>query len=535
MYGDKKQTGKLLGIVAIIFFLAASSAYFYRLHLNFWPDPEYGEHTLRFFYRDQFGGTFKLVNKNIISYFISYLCYKIFGVGFQGVRVVAAFKYLLVLTFCTLLSVYSVKERKVKWYLLPLLAFLVVVISPGLGSYCGTFRTDTFTYVQYPYDMHMEALFFALLECFLLEVSIHLTSKKKQILAASAIFIICIVGIKTTDLYFGIGFYVPLFFCLLAYLWKKHRELFCDLLMLFFGALALLRIVSIVFAPLQSFFGIKSLGYGEWAVGNAVYGDSGFADFGNIFPSISNTLASLLALFNVELSGTSILSIYTLTAGIKICLIVVIYVTAVRTVIDSVRDNGKKQDLLSIVCSYTVILTTLFVMFSSYGAREQAPRMLVIIIYYGAILLCRNVEGIILFLLPYYKSTKRFLGLLFCFCVIISIFPAKREVFQYEKYKQDFRNLAELVKENELGIGISNVWSAVPLTEVSEGECVVLTGKFIDGKLSPCCSGVHINYFITESSTAFDIDSMYELFGNPDEVYEYETWTIYYYKEGIDV
>lgn len=523
----------VLEIVVLFLIVLVSAVYYYGLHLSFWPDPEYGAQTLRFFYMENFGGGISLKG-SMISNALSYISYKIFGVGFQGLRVIAAVKYFIALFFCAVLSAFSIKERRMKWYLLPLFGFIAVVINPGSSKYCGFSMSPN--HHQYPYDMHMNSVIFALLECFLLDILLQFESKSKKILTSVIIFIICIIGIRTTDLYFGISFWVPVITYFGVCLWKKNKKAVINIIVLCFGFFAVLRALSIVIVPLRSLFAVKELEYGEWANGNAIYGDSGFADFGNIWPSISNTLTSLMSLFNVEISGKSILSINTVIAAIRISLVVLIYVIAVQTIKDSLQSGEKKKDLISIICSYSVVFITVFVMFSSYGVQGRATRYLLMVVFYGSVLLCRNAEEILSLLTGELTYAKWVLFIGLSFCVLINVRPVWKEDSYYAQYEIDFQNLAVFIKENDLGIGVGDIWHAAPLTEVTEGECAVLVGEITDGEL---CIGhdckTNINYFITGITDYFNVDGMYQLYGDPSEIYQVERFTIYYYEDGIDL
>lgn len=212
------------------------------------------------------------------------------------------------------------------------------------------------------------------------------------------IFIVMVMGCKYSDFLYIVGFAGPLICAGLIYMWKKKRKLFYALILGIMAVLAFLHAMSFVVPSLASLFVQSSMsGYGAWTDGSTVYGNTSFADLRVMWKYISNTTVELLALFNIDVTGKSMLSIGTLLAGFRLILVVFMFVCCFKSVINVIRKEYTDTllDPVDIVLSLGIIFNFFIVMFSTYGESGHCIRYMPLILFYGSVILARQSENIV--------------------------------------------------------------------------------------------------------------------------------------------
>lgn len=516
-----------IGILFLLILLAA--VYYYGLHLSFWPDAEYCVGFAKYHLADKFGVAW---GKVAIKDFFLYVPYKLFGMSYTGIRVYASLVYFTIMLFTSVLALYSFSTRDIKWYIIPLFIFVSVILNPGSTVLCGHHRN---IYHLYPYDMHSYAIIFSVAELFLVSLYLQTASLKAKKGIALLIALVSIIALKESDILFVIGFLAPLACVVLGILWKEHRRILLYGILGLLSMLVLLRFLSIFIEPLQGLFAIRDLSYGNWTEGG-IYGVTGFADCENIWNNISNTITAVLALFNVELSGKAIFSVYSVICFIRIGLVIVVYVLSFYYIGLSVCKKDYNYDIVSLLCAYGILLNTVAVMFSEYGMWLRCIRWLVLLIFYGAIIICRNAD--ILFLLDHDKRyVKNIVFVGFILCILINAVPFWKEDSYKAEYEDAIKGVAQCIEENALGDGIGGHWNANNLTMLMNGKYTVFMTDMDE-------SGLNIHYTIPdlklyyivdgpEDFDNFDMEKIVSINGKPDHVYEIDSFLIYYYKEGI--
>jgi hypothetical protein len=274
--------------LVLILFIFAAGIYYYGLHRSFWPDPESIYMTLRFFYRDKFGYQYAYGG---ITDFFAFISYKLFGAGYRGARVYYSFVYMFILGFTTLLAIWNSKENKINWHLLPMLAFVVVLLNPGDSEFCG-YHTDA--YHVYPYDMHTESILMILITTFIVDCILYakINNKIKVLLIVA---LLAVIALNRSDLMFLMGFVAPVVCILVAELFKRNRETFIESILVLFALIVLLRVVGIFYEPIAQYFESEKLStpYGK------IYGNAGFVEYDDLWANISVTLTEIMALFNI--------------------------------------------------------------------------------------------------------------------------------------------------------------------------------------------------------------------------------------------
>lgn len=526
----KLNKSKILAVCAMLFIAMCAAVYYYGLHLSFWPDPEYIWTPMMYYLEERFG--YK-PNPYGIGYLtgLARLAYSWRGIGFAGVRLLTAFLYFFIILCTIILSLYSMKEKKIKWHLIPLFVFVAVLLNPGSST---AFGQHTMAYHMYPYDFHPDAVFGVLFLLVIVEgmLSVQSANLKKALL--TGIGLLTVVGILKLDLLFDIGFVLPVVCILAGLAFKKDKRILKWVSLGGAAMIALLRFLSLFSDSLQRFFQIRKASvYGQWEV----YGDRGIISLQDIWINISSVVAGILALFNVQLDGP-VLSVHTVMNLLRILLVLVIFVLAFRQIKDSFCKETDQSDYISILSAYGIVAIVLATVLTCDGTDSSCTRYMTQVVFLGSVLLCRQIDTVCRTLFGEYANNNLYVFLLFLFCCLIDFQPFWRADSFYMDYEPALQEVADVIRENQLGDGIGEHWYATTLTSLLEGEYAVLEPRVYDaipGK-------VHAMYMVDGNEEglaasswfkSFDMDYYFEVYGEPDRVWKLTGFTIYYWENGV--
>lgn len=530
-----KNKKKILSIGTIIVLAVCGAIYYYGLHLSFWPDPEFSYFPMRYYLEDKFNYKFWRYGFGF-SEILARLSYFGFGIGFKGIRIFAALMYFFIILCVAIVSIYVDIEKNFKWYVIPMFIFTAVLLNPGSSVNCGH---HTAAYHLYPYDMHTEPVFLVFVLLVLVQYMMSVESVRKRRMTAVIISILSIIGITRTDLLFLIGFALPALCVIVTELFKKNRDILKVFSLGIFGFIVILRCLSMVFKSFKRFFVVESTPvYGSWVNGAHVYGDSGIINLQKIWVNISNLVTELLALFNVELSG-SIISINMFINVFRTFMIFIILMLAIRQIKESFRVEGKGIDYVSLISSYGIIFNIFIIVITNYGGDLRCIRYMTLIVFFGVILLCRHIDEICDFIFGAKKGNKLFIFTFFSLCCLSDFRPFWRsDSFQMD-YEYSLQEVADIIQENNLGTGIGGHWYSTTLTALMEGENAVIESTLYYDELIKETQA----YYVVEGTgegleaaeyfKSFDLEHMFGVYGAPDKIWETDAFTIYYYMDGL--
>lgn len=531
----KIMRSRIFNIALLCLFVLCAGIYNYGLHRSFWPDHEYAIAVYGRFLNEFYGHNMDLTG---IYYNVAYIPYKLFGCSLKAVRVFAVLMYQIIIFFSTIVAIYSYKRRRFEWYKLGIFAFIAVLLHPGSSLFCGSYYTNLH---QYPYDMHTSAVAYATLSIMLLCIHQGITERKYKNIMKVIILIVIVMGYKRSDFLYIIGFVGPLICVGLMYLWREKRKLFFVVSFGVIAALALLHVISFAVPALSSLFEHHSL-YTGYEAGE-VYGNIGFADLGEIFNYIANTTTELLALFNIDISAKSMLSISTLLAGLRLILVIFIITGSFRIVANAIRKANYDQSLdsINIVLALGILFNLFIVMFSRYGTGGYCIRYMTLILFYGAILLARQSENIIVKLYGEINDRSKLYFFLFFSLAIVANMTTFWKMDDYvADYETAIKNVSDYIIENNLGNGIGTPDCASLLTLAGEGSYAVvnciMAGEDIQYQFRELDEVVTTFHYVvdwTEGGSGFNEGVVYRYFGAPDEIIERAGFVIYYYREGF--
>lgn len=538
----KIMRSRIFNLVLLCFFILCAGIYNYGLHRSFWPDYEYIIPIYYRFLKEYFSLNMELSGIYDIP---AYIPYRLFGCSLKAVRVYAATVYQLIMLFSTIAAVYSFKRKNYEWYKLGIFAFIAVILHPGSSPFCGHYSTY---FHQYPYDMHAAPVVFAALSVMLLCIHQGMAERKHKNILKAIILIVIILGYKKSDFLYVVGFVGPLICVGLIYLWREKKKLFFALIFGIMAALALLHVISFAVPLLEPLFVHSSTDYGVGISGRMVYGNNGFADLTELGSYISITAVELLALFNIDIIGKSMLSIGTLIAGFRLLLVIFMFVCCFKIVIDAVRKEEAYESLdpVNVVLALGILFNFLSVMFSSNAAHASCIRYMTLILFYGAVLLARQSDNIIVKLHGGIDNkSKMYFFMFFSFAIIANMTTFWKADDYVADYEPAIENVSAFIAENNLGNGIGGHAFASTLTIIGEGKYAVVDGVVSGEGLRPGIGTnserpIVYNYVVIWPESGeraynyVDEEGVYQYLGEPDEVYEIDGFMIYYYAEGFE-
>lgn len=523
----KANKKNILIIVVCVVFSLCAAIYYYGLHLNFWPDAEHCMTLLRYYYAEIENTSFSSLKEFWLTKWLSEMAYRLFGINYHSMRIYVSSVYFFCILPTTILSLYSFRKKCFKWYLIPLLTFVAVIINPGRSEFCG-FMSEI--YHVYPYDMHASAVLLTLLSVMVLQIYLWSEQRKKKIVSLIILVGLILVGCRQADfLLYMTGFVLPLCIWLIAWVWRKHRQIFMYLVLAVSGALVIARICSLFMTPLQLLF-----------AGNiTVYGQANFIMPGDVWNSLINVVTEIGALYNINIAGESILSVYTLIAFLRIGIVCIIFYIAFRYVVLIFRSGGETIDCISAVASCGILLNIFFLVISTrgfyYGARSI--RYMTMVLFFGALLLCRNADIIFASFMKM-KNAKNFLFLFWGLCVLLDVRPVWKGGEDRILYEKAIEEVTNIIVDNGLGNGYGGHWYGPNMTLLMDGEYAVVEedrivnniqiNYIVNGKKGSALPGIESGHY-----RAYEESALLEQYGKPDRVWETEFFYIWYYNEGI--
>lgn len=250
---------------------------------------------------------------------------KWFGLSYTALRVSQSLMYFLIVSAALLLSLKRCSDWK-RWYLIPLFAFLMVVLHRGSSYQYGQLWESVH---QYPFDNHTLPTLFSLWSLVCIdrycagEVVGGRPGKIKMIWLL--LLMLCIgTGIFNTDLLFCVIFVAPVA-CIVIHEYQRKMGKEKSLKYLQWGIVLVLvvlsaaRVVYYITPYFGKLFAEQSAGYGDW--NNYIYGAPNYVKITELSSQLLKFLSYLSGLFNMDFSGHTILSVFTVQYGVRIVLL----------------------------------------------------------------------------------------------------------------------------------------------------------------------------------------------------------------------
>lgn len=533
----KNKVGTVAGVGMVIACSIVFAIYYYFIHLGFTPNGEELLTTWEAYYHVNYGET--MTETNRLWQFTQTLPIKRYGMSYTSIRLSQTLMYFLIVSVALALSLKDSSRLK-NWCVLPLFMFLMVVLHTGGSAYYGQLTDRSH---QYPFDNHTLPAVFALWSMWCMnQYGKHRDTKIKYLYLV--LLVLCLViGVFDTDLLFCVIFLGPLMIIAAGEWLKKQNNLSISVVKLTFAILLLIAVMRGIYYTtpfLGSLFQPQSVRYGDWD--RHLYGMPNFVNLDKIVEHLLNYISGISGLFNIDISGQPVLSIYLPIYMVRFVLILVI-IWCIKELIfrwwKKEKAFGQEADYVSLTAAVSVIVISMAFILTSYGDNKDHVRYLMAILPYSTILLCRNAQGIMARLRLEERRSPFYLMLFFLIGTFIFI-KSPGELRKHPDVWDDaYEEVLEIVRENKLGTGVGAFWLAPVLSALSENEQVVQSVvvdqyKFpkeiaFEKKLE------HVDYdyrYVINGDGWYYLMSEEELealLGKPIEVYKTDKFTIYEY------
>lgn len=498
-------------IVISLFIVAIASAYYYLINTGYFPGIEYIMYQENMWKADLLGTDYPYTTKNFI-YYTAFISYKIFGYSIRSVRMQAVIARSVIVFISCLIVLYDSHNKKIQYSILPLFLFLIVLVNPGNSE----FGINSFN----AYDSHPDSVFLAVLCIWILGLNIH--KKIKYVIVV--LLIIC--GVVTADLLFFLCFVTPFIIDSIIKLYHYSKKYFCYFVFGICVILVLGRVATCLSGTISRFYQMPieyNIEYGSWQDGTELYGEAGFVNVDLLFDNLELTIKGFLGLFNADFSENRIVSVYNLCIVFRIFVVIYILVKSIKTIISYLKEYNSENQIKFII-SLGIILNFIFVMLYSNTddrAESAALRYLLVSYYYGIYMICFSAVDIII---ENGEELVKKCIFYFLICLIcLDFYVPKIKLYKQSSWYESYANMRNFLLENDLGYGATDYWTAPLITAQTSGE-VFVSASNIDG-----CK---FNYIIDkEDETGWRIGNVEETYGEADEIYDFQVYKIYYYKE----
>lgn len=457
MRSDKKnnmeKVKKILKIIVLVVVAVVCSVYFYNQII----------HTSVPIHSDDADSAIDLVNmielgKGRISYWLSPLnmvnglLYRLFGATELFIQVFFAFKYFVCILMAMFLAVYN--KEKFSWWVLPLFVFF--------GAMPGCFGTAS---VQ-PLKAHAWTVAVPLLcLCFILVKGNCFNSLKKG--DAIIIALISLYGIVEKDLLIAVNCWIPFVLYMLLY-WGQNGTL-----------KKYFKFVLVV--------GLFLLVLGKVFLGNFEY--RGYGSAVSVFPSISGIweniimfVTSLLNIFNIKLIGENVFRFDTITAFLRLTLLMYSIGYVVRQLIRIFKNGVESIGFVDAVLAISAVVVICAYLFAGRRDEEIHIRYATYLYYIFSIMLVKAVvEFVEKNKLGLQVARVNVFSAFFVVCILVSVdnISMTREVNNTD-------NLAEQLKNEEgLEYGLGSFWTGSVISVLTEGAVNVQAAEYANETLVP--------------------------------------------------
>lgn len=537
----KNKTRILAGGCMVLVCGVVFAIYYYFIHLGFTPNGEELLTTWEAYYHVNYGET--MTETNRLWQLVQSLPIKKFGMSFTSIRISQALMYLLIVCGALALSLKDSSKLK-NWYILPLFVFLMVVLHTGRSAYYGQLTDRSH---QYPLDNHTLPAVFAVWSMWCMDKHAKYHESKVKIIFL-LLFIVCVlIGIFDTDLLFCVIFLGPLLVIAAGEWMKRQKHITVGIVKLVSAGLLVIAVMRVVYYTtpfLGSVFQPQSVRYGDWD--SHLYGMPNFVNMDKIVEHFLNYISGISGLFNIDISGQPVVSVYLIIYLIRFVLLLIIIWCVGEFILrwwKSEKVFGQETDYVSLTAAVAIIIISAAFVLTSYGDNKDHVRYLMAILPYSTILICRNAQGIMAKLKLDGKRNSVYFALFF----LISTFIFAKSPGELRKHPDvwddAYQEVLEIVEENELGTGVGAFWLAPVLSALSENEQIVQSIAVDQYKFPKEISFVkkleHVDYdyrYVINGNGWYYLMSEEELeeqLGKPAEIYKTDKFTIYKYDYDI--
>lgn len=538
--GMQNSRKKYIIVDTIIVILATvfTGVYYYYIEKGF---PPYFDELANFAKYNQMIADGKLTNlNNLLWAFTSILSYAIKGYSYDAVRLNNAIMYAIEILLSLVLIILLKKEKDSiwsRWSFMPFFLYMMTLLHDGKSKYFGMSSED---FYLYPFDNHVLAIIFSLLVFIFIELEKRSTGRKKKVLALFTVLFLG-YGLISTDSIFVIICVLPL---ILVYMRKvickkSVKKHMLPLIAAFLAMVFFLRILSYNVTGL-SFLNAESMSQ----YGGVVYGISNFGGIYTLLNRVYIFICGILGIYNCLFFDKAILNLNTFSYVVRMGIILVFLVYSIKCIKCWIK--GKEDETVKIALILGSYILCAAFLLADFGEMMINIRYLPAVLTFSTIVLSLLEEKISLKLMQKgICNAYKIQIVAFALLIAIYIQPVYSNTVE-NVYDSELDEIAETIKSEKLGDGIAPWRVAYNISAKLDCEYYVdpvdYNGLFLESiKNTVERQSDYYNYILIPStvegylySNGFDKDELVEQYGRWDKQYEFDEFTLYYYKDGIN-
>lgn len=517
---------KVFSFIICVIFLVLSALYFYGLQCGYPPEPE-SIMTISTLFSHLTLGTGYHIPELLYSA-CAFLAVKIGGMSYFASRLCYSLLYMILLSGVMFLCLKPKNGHNIKLYLLPLIGLFSVLLFPVADNF-ELFQWPDHVELIYlwPHVYHYTSRIYAVLCMVVLFILVQCKEKRKQIVYAVVLAVICLYAMKTTDLIFYVMFPAP--FLIVAFLHAFHKaEIRKYAIFLASGGMVILFLSRVLPYAVKGRLWTKERMhvYGE------TYGGTNWILTNYLGVNILNYIKLNTLNFNIQLPGLPVISLYTVVAVFRIVILIIGYIMTFHIVKCSLTGRGEsyQYDCVDEVSAWAYLILSVIYLFTDFGSWWVHFKYFCGMTFLMTIILCRNIETFFKIIDIKALNELKYKKVLFCAYTFILCVCSMGKVWTShapDGYEADFEAITKYIEGTGYGHAVAPLWLYPQIDAKSNGRIMVFTT--VEDVRNVYGDDAKISYIITNDDDNSEIQAnVYEHCGSYEEICEY-------YSEPTDV
>ena len=544
---DRVLDSKIAAFAICTIFVVLGALYYYELQCQYAPEGE-NLTTITTIYSYLTLGTSYHINELLYTA-CAFLSTIIGGMSYFSIRLHFTLLYMILLGITVFLCLSPKTGNGTNLYRLPLAALFCVFMYPAADNpQIFQWPEGADLIYEWPFHYHYTARIYALVCLSLLLLLMRTKGKNKRIIYGVFLAAVCLYAAKTTgfDLIFFILF--PISGIIVGFL----HFLQTDKLRKYAVACISIGMVSIFLSRVLP-TGIKaSLWTKERAdVYGSIRGGTNWISVDVLGEYLLNYVKLNCMLFNIQLPGSPVISLYTVVDMLKIAVLSVGYIILFHVIKCSFAEKSElyHYDYIDEILAWSYLLLSFIAIFTEFGSMTFGKfRYFPALTTVMTILICRNIE-----IFPQIVGLKmlkeiKYKKILLCTYALALCLCSAEKVWAYSApngYDPELMAMVEYIEGTGYGHVVAGHWLWPRVSVLSGGEVMAYeTERDIESVYG---DDAKIAYIITRNDNYSDgltgtlyehcntYEEICEYYSEPSDVIRYERLQLLVFKDGIKI
>lgn len=513
---------KIFVLAVCALFIIFAGMYYYGLQCEYPPEPEDVMAISRMFLYLTLGVDYHFTE--ILYDACVYIATNIGGMSYFATRLHFVLLYALLMCGTLFLCLRSKKEKKVKLYLLPLIALFHIAFFP-VAEYPELFQFPNGVELIYiwPFHYHYMARIYVVICLSLFFVCMQCKRRNKKIVYGIIFMLVCLYAAKCTDLIFYIMFLAPAAIVLFLHVFQqtKFRKYVFVLFGIGMGVMGICKVLPFSFYD-------KLWTKERTGVYGSIYGATNWISVDSLIEHLLGYIKLNFLNFNIQLPELPVISLYTVVSIFKILILLFGYIIVFHIIICSLKNSIKNinnyygYDYIDEILAWSYLLLSSVYIFTEIGTIQFSryfPGLTTVM----TILLCRNIEIFSRFVgIEFFEGIK-YKKALVCGCMSVLFICSIGKVWDYRvpnAYEDELWAMKEYIESTQYGYALAPFWISPQIGALSDGKIMVYQTK--EEIYNIYGDEAKISYIITSNEDNTEIrGNFYEHCNSYDEICEY--------------